>query len=90
MEAFVIHDTTIRLQPTEPSGETLIRVQPTPFGQRLAQLLDGQPQANGDYVIRHTPEVDGRMLDVIDTLITLRYSQPGLVQLQLRLPETIA
>ena len=41
-------------------------------------------------MIRHTPEVDGRMLDVIDTLITLRYSQPGLVQLQLLLPETIA
>jgi len=32
----------------------------------LAQLLDGQPQPDGDYLVQHTPELDGRMLAVID------------------------
>ncbi len=89
MEAFTVHDTTIRLQIAADLSAPLIHVQATPFGRLLAQLLDGQPQPDGDYLIQHTPELDGRMLAVIDALITLRYQHPTAVQLQLALPEMI-
>ena len=83
MEAFTINHTTFRLQLTTDPDTSVFSVQATPFGRLLAQLLDG------DYLIQHTPELDGRMLAVIDALITLRYQHPTAVQLQLALPEMI-
>ena len=89
MEAFTINHTTFRLQTAADPDTSVISVQATPFGRLLAQLLDGQPQPDGDYLIQHTPELDGRMLAVIDALITLRYQHPTAVQLQLALPERL-
>ncbi len=89
MTAFVIQNTRIETV-ADATDQPVIRIAPTPFGQRLALLFDGQLQADGDYVVHHTPDVDERMVDVIDALITLRYQHPIAVQLQLALPEMIA
>ena len=87
MNAFAIQNTRIETVTDTTLGLPFIRIAPTVFGQRLAQLLDGQPQADGDYLIQHTPEVDDRIVEVIDALITLRYAHPTLVQLRLVLSE---
>lgn len=89
MTAFAIQNTRIETVADSTLDQPVIRIAPTPFGQRLALLLDGQPQPDGGYLIQHTPELDGRMLAVIDALITLRYQHPTAVQLQLALPERL-
>lgn len=89
MTAFAIQNTRIETVADATLDQPVIRIAPTPFGQRLALLFDGQPQADGDYVVRHTPAIDDRMVEVIDALITLRYQHPTAVQLQLALPERL-
>ena len=68
MTAFAIQNTRIETVADATLDQPVIRIAPTPFGQRLALLFDGQPQADGDYVVRHTPDIDERMVDVCDEL----------------------
>ena len=70
-----------------------ILVAATPLGKRLAQLLAtmhgrGEPEAQQVderlvLAVPHSPELDSRLVQLIDVLVELRWVRPRLVQLEL-------
>jgi len=85
METFCIADTQIQVLPDPDSGQQTIRIQATPFGERLAQALAAASLApDGDFFsLPHTPELDARLRALTELFINLRYSHPQLLQLRL-------
>lgn len=74
-----------------------ILVEATPLGERLAWLLAamhgvGQPEVQqvGErpvLAVPHSPELDERLVQLIDLFIELRWAHPRLVQLELVLED---
>ena len=88
MDIFVVQETRIELQHTAGPVRQHIRIEATPWGTQLAQLL-GVPQRQGDphWLLEHTPALDLRLRSLTDLLIALRYRHPTLLQLECtRLP----
>jgi hypothetical protein len=86
MVAIQCGDLHIALQVDGLNGQRLL-IPTTSQGERLAELLlDGPPEREGDrFVVPHSPDVDQRILDLIDTLTTVRWAHPSLTQLTLDL-----
>jgi hypothetical protein len=84
-------DTEVGVQPTIDGQDILI--QHGAIGQRLACLLAPvaaeMDRRDGTlyWRIAHDPEVDRLLTELIDLFISIRYSHPTLVQLELDLEE---
>jgi len=83
----------VGVQPTLAGQDILI--EHSDRGQRLAYLLApvaAEMDRRGDALywrIPHSPEVDRLLIELIDLFISIRYSHPTLVQLELELePES--
>jgi hypothetical protein len=86
METFCIAETQIQVLPDPDSGQQTIRIQATPFGERLARMLETLPPVPGDddfFLLAHTPELDSLLCTLVELFISLRYSHPQLLQLRL-------
>jgi hypothetical protein len=78
------------------TGQDLL-IEATPLGGRLAWLLaalDGGPEPGRErlegrwfYAIPHSAGLDDGLTALIDALIDLRIAHPGLVQIELDLPD---
>jgi len=85
MEVFSVADTEIQLGPDPATGAPVLRIQATPWGAHLAQVLADQtplPEA-GFYSLPHAALVDSRLYALVDVFIAARYAHPGLLQLRL-------
>ncbi len=88
MATFQIDDTEIQIEPSERSGSQTIRIQATSLGKVLAQTLApdiGEPQ-DDFYLLSHDANVDERVCELVDVLVSMRYSHPRLMQISFRLP----
>jgi len=85
VEVFSVAETEIQLGPDPTTGEPVLRIQATPWGAHLAQVLADQaplPRA-GYYIVPHAALVDSRLYALVEVFIAARYAHPGLLQLQL-------
>ena len=65
------------------TGDQHILIEASILGASLAKTL-GKHNLEGDfYVIKHTPDIDKRITNLIDALIAIRYAHPQLMQLSL-------
>ena len=81
---------------TDGLGQDIL-VEATPLGERLAWLLAAmhgadQPEAQQmserpALAVPHSPELDERLVQLIDLFIELRWAHPRLVQLELVLED---
>ncbi len=83
-EIVLFGDVVIRT--VQVGTEQWILFPPTPLGECLARLLGGgaEPVPREGYLgVRHDREVDGRLVQLIDGLIGLRWAHPTFTQLEL-------
>lgn len=87
MSGLRFEDTLIELGPVSPSGMSTLRIEATPRGAHLARALaEGEPDIEGAFFsVPYDRGMDGRLCDLIDALIAVRYAHPGLLQLRLEL-----
>ena len=88
VEVFSVANTEIQLGPDPATGAPVLRIQATPWGAHLAQVLADQaplPEA-GYYSVPHAALVDSRLMALVDVFIAARYAHPELLQLQLFSP----
>jgi hypothetical protein len=65
------------------TGEQYILIEASVLGANLAKTLGKHDLKDGFYAIKHTPDIDKRITDLIDALIAIRYAHPQLMQLSL-------
>jgi len=89
MSGLRFEDTLIDLGPVSLSGTPTLRIEATPRGAHLARALagsEGEPEVEGPFfIVPYDRGMDGRLCDLIDVLIAVRYAHPGLLQLRLEL-----
>ena len=82
---------TVQLDVTDQDHPALI-VNDNAQGENLVQLLSDEPlivdwiDGSTDHIVLrldYTPDVDKRIVDLVDLLVTTRYAIPHLVQLTL-------
>jgi len=85
METFVVAGTEIQLGPDPVTGLPTLRIQATPWGACLAQLLAEPlpPPRDGCYAVPHDHQLDAQLCDLVELFITARYAHPDLLQLRL-------
>ena len=71
MEVFSVANTEIQLGPDPATGAPVLRIQATPWGAHLAQVLaDQAPVAGGGYYsVPHAALVDSRLMALVDVFI---------------------
>ncbi|MBT7189419.1 MAG: hypothetical protein HN916_04440 [Anaerolineae bacterium] len=72
---------------TNASGNQSILIEASTLGRNLAKTLGKHNLEDGYYIIEYTAEVDKGITALIDTLISIRYAHPLLVQLTLDISE---
>ena len=64
---------------TNASGNQCILIEASTLGTSLAKILGKHNLEDGYYIIEHTADVDKRLTDLIDTLISIHYAHPLLM-----------
>jgi len=88
-----IGNTIIAVRPLNSHSQEIL-IQATTLGERMAHLLSEnahpeQVEGCEFFVIPHDEEADGRIKEIIDALVTIRYAHPHYVQLVLLAPKEV-